>query len=137
MDREGCGEERASRDELEAKIEQALRTSGWNDRARAVVIDPELEIWVWNDSPHVQDELGWGESDHSLRTWLQQQGFLTEGTRKPAQAKEALEAALRKVRKPRSSAIYQALAEKVTLSRCTDEAFEKLRTTLQMWFPAA
>jgi hypothetical protein len=32
----------------------ALFTSGWENRAAAVVLDPELEIWVWSDSPEVE-----------------------------------------------------------------------------------
>jgi hypothetical protein len=65
---------------------------------------------------------------------MRQRGFLEEDELKPARPKEALEAALRVVRVPRSSAIYKALAEKVSLSRCTDPAFLKLKTVLQQWF---
>jgi hypothetical protein len=133
LDREGCGQEQVSRDELETTIEGALRNTGWGDRGRAIVIDPELDIWVWSDSPHVPSELGWLESDPAVVAWLEEQGFAFAG-RKPERPKEALEAVLRKVCRPRSSAIYQALAEKVGLSRCTDQAFDKLRTTLQAWF---
>jgi hypothetical protein len=133
LDRDGCGEERTSRGKLEAAIEHALHSTGWGERGCAIVIDPELDIWVWSDSPHVASELGWSESDRALATWLQEQGFVFAG-RKPERPKEALEAVLRKVRRPRSSAIYKALAEKVGLSRCNDQAFEKLRTTLQAWF---
>jgi hypothetical protein len=135
LDREGCGREESSRAALEAEIEQALQTSGWDDRGRAVVIDPELEIWVWSDSPYVASELGWDQTEPTLRQWLQENGFLEQGTLKPARPKEALAAVLRTVRMPRSSAIYRALAEKVGLSRCTDQAFEKLQTTLRRWFP--
>jgi hypothetical protein len=53
---------------------------------------------------------------------------------KPKHPKKALEKALRMARKPRSSAIYQALAEKVGLARCSDQAFIKLKTALQNWF---
>ncbi len=133
LDREGCGQEDAARNEIETTIEQALRTTGWGERGRAIVIDPELDIWVWSDSPHVAGELGWLESGPALLTWLREQGFGFAG-RKPDRPKEALETVLRKVRRPRSSAIYKALADKVGLSRCTDQAFEKLRTTLQVWF---
>lgn len=134
MDREGCGKETRSREELEQQIETALSRSGWGDRAAVIVIDPELDIWVWSDSPHVDTELGWAERTPSLRTWLHEQGFVSQGALKPARPKEALEAALRLVRMPRSSAIYQALAAKVGLSRCVDAAFLNLKTVLQHWF---
>jgi len=45
-----------------------------------------------------------------------------------------MEAALRVVRKPRSSVLYQRLAQKISFGRCTDEAFHKFKTTLQNWF---
>lgn len=135
MDREGSGEETVDRTDMETRIESALSKSGWDDRAKAVVIDPELDVWVWSDSPHVDHLLGWSQHKPDLRTWLREQKLLVTGTIKPARPKEALEEALRKVRKPRSSALYQAVAEKVSLTKCTDSAFVKLKTVLQKWFP--
>lgn len=55
---------------------------------------------------------------------------------KPVRPKEAMEDALRSVRLPRSSALYRQLAQQVSLSRCTDESFLKLRKILQTWFSA-
>ena len=134
MDREGSGRGESSREELEQEIEKQLRRTGWHDRAAAVVIDPELDIWVWSESPHVQSELGWGNRQPNLRSWMRQQGLLDEGKSKPARPKEALEAALYAVRIPRSSAVYRALAEKVSLSNCIDPAFLKLKKIVQTWF---
>ena len=136
MDRVGSGQEDKSREELENVLERAMSQSGWQDRAAAVVLDPEIETWVWSNSSHVEHELGWLQQEKGLRPWLQEQGFLEEGSLKPEKPKEAMEAALRVVRKPRSSAIYQNLAEKVGLSRCQDPAFLKLKTVLQAWFSA-
>lgn len=134
MDREGSGREELSRVELEQQLENKLRTAGWDDRAAAIVTDPELEIWVWSDSPHVDGVLGWEKETLQLRTWLQRKGLWRQGADKPDRPKEALEAALRQVRQPRSSAIYKALAEKVSLSRCRDPAFGKLKDVLRKWF---
>jgi len=134
FDREGCGEESKNRKDLEATVEDSLRVSGWMNRAAAVVIEPELENWVWSDSPHVARELGWTTGLGNLRVRLQDREFSFRDDGKPSRPKEALEAVLREVRKPRSSALYQSLSQKVGLSRCTDEAFLKLRTTLQGWF---
>ncbi len=39
--------------------------------------------------------------------------------------------------KPRSSAIYLALAQAVSTERCSDPAFAKLRQCLREWFPSA
>ena len=47
----------------------------------------------------------------------------------------AYEKALGQVRKPRSSATFRQIAEKVSFNNCTDAAFLKLLTTLRKWFP--
>ncbi len=134
FDREGSGRERQSRADLEHDLETLLLRSGWDDRAAAIAINPELEIWLWSDSPHVEACLGWRNRDPQLRDWLKSRGFLEEGCIKPARPKEAMEAALREVHKAESSAIYAELARSVGLARCTDPAFQKLRQVLQGWF---
>lgn len=136
FDRMGCGRESQSRTELEYALEGKLRISGWEGRAGVVVIDPELEAWVWSDSPHVDRILQWQDRRPSLREWLVDQKFLLPDGEKPVRPKEALEDALRVVRLPRSSAIYRQLAQEVSLSRCTDASFLKFKTTLQEWFLA-
>jgi hypothetical protein len=136
FDREGRGNDTQPRETLESEVEHRLAGTGWHDRARAIVLDPELETWVWSDSPHVDVALGWTQRSPALRSWLAEQGFLEQNQVKPDRPKEAMEAVLRFVRKPRSSAIYQYLAVKLSLRRCTDPAFEKFTTTLQQWFPA-
>jgi hypothetical protein len=134
FDREGCGREGCSAVELELELEAQLKNAGWSHRAGVIVLDPELEIWVWSDSPHVDDQLGWAGRKLDLRSWLRKQRLLRAGQPKPDRPKEALEAALRNVKLPRSSAIYKALAEKVSLGRCNDRAFVKLKTILRSWF---
>jgi hypothetical protein len=135
FDRDGCGREHLPRQSLEQDVENLLSINGWGKRTSVIVIDPELEIWVWSDSPHVDELLGWGGRQPDLRTWLTHRGSLIDGEYKPNLPKEAMEAALKEARKPRSSSIYQQLAQRVSLARCIDPAFIKLRTTLQNWFP--
>jgi len=135
LDHDGSGRERISAHELEIEIENNLRNNGWRDRAAAIVIEPELEVWAWSDSPHVDTILGWGARSPSLRTVLRQEDFYRENAVKPEKPKEAFEYALRIAGKPRSSALYRHIAEKVSLDRCVDTSFTKLRTTLQTWFP--
>jgi len=135
FDREGCGSEAESRESLEAKVEKRLATSGWADRAKVIVIDPELENWVWSDSPEVDKALGWAGRTPALRAWLAENQFLRQAGMKPDRPKEAVEAVLRLAPRPRSSAIYRELAETVSFRRCVDPAFLKLRTTLNSWFP--
>lgn len=135
FDREGCGRDLA-REDLEKLVEAELAKSGWDNRGVAIVIDPELENWVWGPSPHVASALGWTDDRGDLKEWLVSHGWLPslEAT-KPRRPKEAVDAVMKLVDAPRSSAIYQAIAEKVSVQLCTDPAFVKLRETLQGWFP--
>ena len=130
FDREGSGQEHHSREVLEKSVHDLLSKSGWGERAAALVIDPELEAWVWSASPHVASILGWGGASPDLISWLARKGFLLEDQIKPGRPKEAMELALREVRKPRSSSIYFQLAKKVSLHGCADSAFVKLKHCL-------
>jgi hypothetical protein len=142
LDWEGSGREKQSPAEVEKELQEELERNGWEDRCCVIVIDPELEVWVWTDSPHVPEVLRWrsnqeSKSDlQSLKEWLARHRFLQPGQAKPSRPKEAMEEVLRQTRIPRSSALYKELANKVSLRHCTDRAFCKLTETLRKWFPA-
>lgn len=123
--------------DVQAQMDEAINQAGIADWARAVVITPELENWVWSGSPHVPEVLGWTGRTPPLREWLAREGYWPEAGSKPDDPKAALEAALFEVGKPRSSAIYRALAGKVSLNRCEDVAFQRFRGTLREWFGTA
>ena len=107
FDREGSGHESDPVSDLEEEVTRRLAAAGWGDRAAAIAIDPELEVWVWSDSPHVDRCLGWEGEQPSLRAWLEEQGMWPPGEPKPQDPKLAVELALRRARKPRSSALYR------------------------------
>ncbi len=134
FDHAGSSREDERPEAIEADLESQLAKTSWGQRAAVIVLAPELEAWVWSDSPHVEAELGWSGRLPSLREWLLGKGFLESGQAKPARPKEAVEAVLWETRKPRSSAIYQALATKVSLKGCNDRAFNKLKAVLHGWF---
>lgn len=133
LDRDGCGSQESA-ESLERQLDTRLRGSGWNDRACTVVIDPELEAWVWSDSPHVDRALGWVDPLHPLKDHLIAERLWDHASPKPTDPKAAMEIALRIARKPRSSAIFSALASTVSFNRCRDRAFRKLRSILVGWF---
>lgn len=133
FDREGSGADEKSRAELEFECEERLSSTGWKDRGAVIVLDPEVEIWLWSDSPVVDTALDWDNRTPKLRDWLIAKGHVFDGP-KPKRPKEATEAALHAVRKPRSSSLYRDLAEKVSLDRCVDPAFVRLRELLRSWF---
>jgi len=135
LDRAGSGQEhRLSAQQIEDDIEDRLRQSGWqSNRCAAIAIDPELEVWVWSRSPHVPQVLGLDEN--SLTQVLTRVGCSAGG--KPSDPKSALQAALRQAGRPLSSAIFGELASRVSLAAdsANERAFNKLRSTLQRWFP--
>ncbi len=136
LDREGSGQEHLSADDIQREIQSKLSASGWGQRSAVVVIDPELETWVWANSPHVASALGWRDV-HSLHQWLRQHGWLSNASPKPSRPKEAMHAALEFVRKAKSAAVYQQVARQVGFATCADPAFRRMVEMLRGWFPAA
>jgi hypothetical protein len=134
FDREGCGS-RKNRVDIESEVEARL-SSQWGDRAKCVVVDPEIENWVWTDSPHLTAVLGW-QRTATLRQWLEAANYWPSNEVKPPRPKEALERVLREIHRPRSSAIYAELGKRASVARCSDIAFLKMREVLTAWFPAA
>ena len=133
FDRDGCGQN-ANPDILEGSVKQSLESNGWSGRCEVVVIEPELDVWVWSDSPQVDANLGWFGRIPALRSWLADEGHWPQNVPKPPRPKEALEDALRVSKKRRTSKIYNDLAKGVSFQRCTDPAFNKLCNTLRLWF---
>jgi hypothetical protein len=134
FDYQGCGREETPKQVVEEQLKASLARNGWTDRAEVIVLEPELEAWVWSQSPHVAEVLGWGASD-DLRAFLIEKNWLNEGDVKPQKPKEAMEAALRWVKKPRSAHYFKELGEKASLRGCQDPSFNQLLTVLRQWFP--
>ncbi len=132
LDFEGCGTDLPNATELEAQLDGRLSTH-WKEAAKSIVIEPELDVWVWGADNAVEAVIEW-PAGKSVREWLRERGFTFEANEKPTRPKEALEAALRIPGLPRSSALYQTIAEKISLRRCGDEAFIRLRKQLFEWF---
>jgi hypothetical protein len=134
FDHQGCGMEDRIPLDIEANVRQLLAANGWDGRrADAVVIAPELEAWVFSTSPQVETCLAWPVAV-PLRQWLEGHGLWRQQDRKP-DPKTALEKALANPRRPRSSAIYESLANAVDFAECQDASFNRFKRVLQNWFP--
>jgi hypothetical protein len=123
---------------IRADIRQNMCGSGWDDESfEVVVIDPELENWIWQESRYIVEAFAY-EGEATLREWLRSQDppMWLDGEAKPRRPKEAVETVLRMTRMPRSAAIYRQIIEKVSVRRCTDPAFLLLCESLRRWFPA-
>lgn len=136
FDHHGSGQEATSAADVEADVEARLRANGWDDRSLAVVIEPELEAWLWIDYETVAQVLSWRVEDTDLRAWLTKAGVWPPPDAKPLQPKVAFQEALRQARQRRSSAIYGELARRLPLANCQDRGFGRLRTRLVEWFPS-
>ena len=134
FDYEGSGRESAPARNLQESVNDDLAHSPWGGRARAIVLEPELEAWIWSDSPHVDRVAGWEQRQPGLRRWLVEQGWIKKPEIKPSRPKEAFEAALRAAGRARSASRYRRLAESVSVERCTDSSFHEFKHVLQMWF---
>lgn len=135
FDRKGCGAEDLTAELIAARVEAELGANGWSERAAAVVLDPEIEVWAWSDSPEVDGILGWQEARPSLREWLVANGYWPTDAAKPSEPRRAYLDALAQAKAPRSPVRFEQIGARVSVRRCTDPAFEKLLTTLRSWFP--
>lgn len=131
FDYEGSGAEAVPAD-VEAQLDAAL-SQVWDADAKAIVIEPEVDVWMWGAETHLREVVGW-RSPPGIRDWLKLQAFAFDDQGKPERPKEALEAVFRRVQLARSSAHYEALAERISLTRCQDAAFLRLRGALTAWF---
>ncbi len=131
VDDEGSGSARGAI-ETEKELDSRLALV-WGPHAKAIVVEPEIDIWMWGAESHIRDVVGWTHGVR-IRSWLQSKGHEFDAKGKPIRPKEALHEVFRFCQVPRSSAQYKALATRISLKRCNDPAFLRLSETLQSWF---
>ena len=119
--------------EVRADIERRLNSNGWHGRAAVVVIDPELEVLLWQDNPHVERALR--HSGPSLRQVLAQDGRWPPKAEKPPAPKEVMQALIRANRAGPSMVVYSQIARAVSTAGCIDPAFHRIRDMFRAWFP--
>lgn len=138
FDRHGCGS-RESREAIQQAVESDLARNGWSERAKVIVIEPELEAWIWGDLRTASEHVGWPGDHTALRKWLAYKGHWPRGQDKPREPKRAMQESMSRSplrRKPRRSArVYRKIAESARFDGCRDPAFNELRETLGKWFP--
>lgn len=134
FDRAWEGAPSGDREVLERKVQTDLdqMQAGWG---RSIVIDPELEVWLFTDSPRLDEALGWSGRTPDLRAWLRAQGEWPEGMPKPPDPEKAFRKAMYEVRLPAAASLFGAVARTVSLVRCRDASFVALVEQLRSWFP--
>lgn len=132
LDQQFGGERPA--DEVRNEIERQLNANGWGGRAAAVVIEPELEVLLWQDNIHVERALC--HTGESLRQLLAKDGRWPNSAAKPPAPKELIQALIRTNRAGPPAVVYSQIARQVSTRGCMDPAFHRIRDTLRAWFPA-
>lgn len=122
FDFEGTGVEHLPLDQVKKNVQELLEKNGWKGRSAVIVIQPELENWMWMDNRNVEQAIGW-EEKISLYDWAKKEGLLAEDATKPDRPKEAFLDALRLSRTPLSASIYGKITAKVSYGKCQDAAF--------------
>jgi hypothetical protein len=121
-------------DDVRVEIEQRLNSNGWAGRAAAVVIDPELEVLLWQDNVNVERALR--HQGGSLRALLAADGRWPDGDPKPRAPKDVIQKLVRTNRAGAPMVVYSQIARTVSTAGCEDPAFLRLRHALRAWFPA-
>lgn len=135
FDRIGSGKEQVQREAVSEEVRSRVAANGWGDRAGVVVLDPEIEVWVFAASPQVERCLAWPATNIRLRHWLSDKGLWARNDIKPRDPKTALEQVLREIRRPKSPAFFECLGRLVNFGECTDPSFLTFRQLLAHWFP--
>ena len=133
FDHDGCGS-RLSREEIQAEVDRQLTKSGW-EQSKTIAVEPEIEAWVWSDSPQMLQALGWQGTYPELKEFLNDKGLWPVQELKPPDPKRAMLETMRAMRVKRSSRIFSRLAETANVRDCQDPAFNELLRTLRAWFP--
>ncbi|MGB9745769.1 MAG: methylation-associated defense system protein MAD4 [Bacteroidales bacterium] len=137
LDFEGSGAEHkfGSKTYAEKDLEARLRNNRW-EKCAAVIIQPEIEMWIWANFISLSFAIGWKRKEQGvdLHSWLVKNGWLSAPKNKPIRPKECYEKVLEKCKTPKSSSIFRKIAETVSFENCTDESFVKFLSILKEWF---
>jgi len=115
-----------------------LLRNGWSaECVEVVVIDPELEVWLWQrGNAHVARVFRYNGSV-SLEAFLEAEGFWSAAALKPARPKEAARLLLQRYRGGVPMVVYARIIENISVRSCQDPAFNLLAAALRRWFPLA
>lgn len=110
-----------------------IANSDWSkEDVEVIVIEPELEIWIWKGWNHFYEVT---EKSHSeVCQWVRNKN-ISESSFKPLAPKNLFEKFCRYFNVKKSAANYKKISEKASLENCKDRAFNNLINTLTNWFP--
>lgn len=121
---------------IRTDLSNRILVTGWPaDAFKVIVIEPQLEAWIWQRNQRLATALKFGSVAEMVKAVHDAKVDWPNGQAKPSRPKEALEAvATRKRKIGYSSALHRAITTTISLAGCRDNAFLELRQTLQRWF---
>ena len=134
------------------------RASWERSRFEVILIQPELEAWIWQRNPHVAEAFEFTGCDAELWTFLASQALRLDKERKkhrfvpanplaqlppawptnqakPENPKGLVEALAHLCQSGPTSGIFNEISSTISVRGCKDLAFLRLRDTLRRWFP--
>jgi len=99
------------------------------------VLEPEVERWIWCDPSRLLQEVRWPPEHGHVLEWLGQEAPACVKEGRVVRPKEALDAVLRAVGRPRSSSLFDTLGKTMSIHRCSDAEFRRMAAQLRAWFP--
>jgi len=132
FDYKGSGARKPVADTEDEVKNNIIRNSNYSqDDVEVIVIDPELEIWIWKGWIHFH-RLSERTERRKIIEWLREHEV--PNSYKPDEPKDLFEKFCRHFRVKKSSANYRRISEKTSLRGCTDRAFNKFMNALTRWF---
>ena len=131
FDYDGCGSSESPEEIRERLLNQGRSLGFSEDNLELIIINPELEIWVWKNIIHLAKMVGWTESQ--LRDWLKSNYGIEN--KKPEKPQAVYRKLLWHRQKPKSADNFRYLAEKISLRNCQEQGFKLFSETLRKWFP--
>jgi hypothetical protein len=144
-------------EDIEGLVETEAKWA--RDRFEVILIQPELEAWIWQRNPHVAEAFEFNGTDAQLWNFLAKQSLRLDAhkkkhrfiganadggsppvwpktQRKPQNPKGLVEALAYHCHSGPASGMFNEISSKISVTGCVDPAFVKLRDTLREWFPA-
>lgn len=120
------------KNKIKDRILSNLQLSIWQKGDyEVIVIDPELEIWVWSNYQSFANSINRGIN--IVENTARRLGW--DGVNKPKNPKFVYEELLRSLDISKSSSVFTDIAQFISLNRCSDESFQLFKNTLKSWFP--
>lgn len=125
-------------EKLRDDITKNMLGAGWTaDSFCVVVIDKELEAWLWAPNVNVAKAFGHGDFDQ-MRAALAQKNLWDEGAPKPNDLKAARDLAAKLGGKKTGGPIFRGVFKGISkraCDLCQENGFIAMRTALKTWFP--